>query len=73
MRDQRTVPGEIVGIIVAQPLGRLLGLDVTGSEQRARAISAAVAGAQLVARSRSDISVFDALIDSYRKCGLLPA
>ena len=43
------------------------------SEPRARAIFAAVAGAQLMARSRSDISLFDALIDSYRGAGLLPA
>ena len=42
------------------------------SEQRARAIFAAVAGAQLMARSRSDISLYDALIDSYRVAGLLP-
>ena len=43
------------------------------SEERARAIFAAVAGAQLMARSRSDISLFDALIESYRVAGLLPA
>ena len=43
------------------------------SERRARAIFAAVAGAQLIARSRSDISLFDALIESYRAAGLLPA
>ncbi len=43
------------------------------SERRARAIFAAVAGAQLIARSRSDISLYDALIDSYRAAGLLPA
>jgi TetR/AcrR family transcriptional repressor of nem operon len=43
------------------------------SAERARAIFAAVAGAQLVARSRSDISLFDALIESYRVAGLLPA
>ena len=43
------------------------------SEQRARAIFAAVAGAQLMARSRSDISLFDSLIESYRLAGLLPA
>jgi len=43
------------------------------SEGRARAIFAAVAGAQLMARSRSDISLYDALIDSYRAAGLLPA
>ncbi len=43
------------------------------SEGRARAIFAAVAGAQLMARSRSDISLFDGLIESYRAAGLLPA
>ncbi len=43
------------------------------SEERARAIFAAIAGAQLMARSRSDISLFDTLIDSYRATGLLPS
>jgi TetR/AcrR family transcriptional repressor of nem operon len=43
------------------------------SEQRARAIFAAVAGAQLMARSRSDIALYDALIENYRAAGLLPA
>jgi len=43
------------------------------SEQRARAIFAAIAGAQLVARSRSDISLYDSMIDNYRAAGLLPA
>ena len=42
------------------------------SEARARAIYAAVAGAQIVARSRSNISLFDSLIESYRSAGLLP-
>ena len=42
------------------------------SEARARAIFAAVAGAQLLARSRSDIELFDALIGSYGMAGLLP-
>ncbi|HEY0329171.1 MAG TPA: TetR/AcrR family transcriptional regulator [Rhodopseudomonas sp.] len=43
------------------------------SERRARAIFAAIAGAQLMARSRSDISLYDAIVDSYRAAGLLPA
>jgi TetR/AcrR family transcriptional repressor of nem operon len=43
------------------------------SEPRARAIYAAVAGAQLMARGRSNISLFDSLIESYRATGLLPA
>jgi TetR/AcrR family transcriptional regulator, transcriptional repressor for nem operon len=42
------------------------------SETRARAIYAAVAGAQLFARGRSDITLFDTMIDSYRAAGLLP-
>ena len=42
-------------------------------EARARAIYAAVAGAQILARSRSDLSVFDALIESYRTAGPLPS
>jgi TetR/AcrR family transcriptional regulator, transcriptional repressor for nem operon len=41
-------------------------------ETRARAIYAAVAGAQLVARGRADLKLFDALIDSYRTSGLIP-
>jgi TetR/AcrR family transcriptional regulator, transcriptional repressor for nem operon len=43
------------------------------SETRARAIYAAVAGAQLFARGRSDIALFDTMIESYRSVGLLPA
>lgn len=42
------------------------------SETRARAIYAAVAGAQIIARSRSDINLFDSLIRSYQEAGLLP-
>jgi TetR/AcrR family transcriptional regulator, transcriptional repressor for nem operon len=41
-------------------------------ESRARAIFAAVSGAQLMARSRADLSLFDALIDSFRDSGLIP-
>ena len=43
------------------------------SETRARAIYAAVAGAQIIARSRSDINLFDSLVRSYRDAGLLPS
>ncbi len=42
------------------------------SEGRARAIFAAVGGAQLMARSRSDVALYDALIKNYRSAGLLP-
>ncbi len=57
-------------------LSRLLSaaavVDAGESEQRARAIFAAVAGAQLIARSRADIALYDSLIDGYRVAGLLP-
>ncbi|WP_343654158.1 TetR/AcrR family transcriptional regulator [Paraburkholderia caribensis] len=43
------------------------------AKRRALAIFSAVAGAQLMARSRSDIKIFDALIGTYRDSGLLPA
>ena len=42
-------------------------------EDRARAIFASVAGAQLLARSRADIGIFDALVANYIKSGLIPA
>jgi TetR/AcrR family transcriptional regulator, transcriptional repressor for nem operon len=48
-------------------------VDAAESESHARAIFAAIAGAQLLARSRSDISLYDSLIDGYRTVGLLPA
>jgi len=54
----------------------LSAANVVGAEEsegRARAIFAAVAGAQLISRSCSDISLYDSLIDSYRVAGLLPA
>nr|WP_321986310.1 hypothetical protein [uncultured Lichenicoccus sp.] len=47
------------------------GMTAKESEARARAIFASVA--QLMARSRWDISVFDRLVDSYREAGSLPA
>ena len=58
-------------------LGRMLVLaEIVGStvaaEARARAIFASIAGAQLMARSRSDIGVFDGLVAAYREAGLLP-
>jgi TetR/AcrR family transcriptional repressor of nem operon len=43
------------------------------SQARARAIFAAVAGSQLMARSRADLSLFDTLIEEFRESGLIPA
>ena len=48
-------------------------VEPSESETRARAIYAAVAGAQLFARGRADIALFDTMIDSYRTAGLLPS
>jgi TetR/AcrR family transcriptional repressor of nem operon len=48
-------------------------IEADASEARAKAVFAAVAGAQLMARSRGDIALYDTLIDSYRTAGLLPA
>ena len=42
------------------------------SKTQACAIYAAVAGAQLMARSRADLSLFDALIGSFIDSGLIP-
>ncbi|QXQ05295.1 TetR/AcrR family transcriptional regulator [Sphingosinicellaceae bacterium] len=55
---------------------RLVEASIVGpakSKDRARAIFAAVSGAQLMARSRSDIALFDTLIDNFRAVELLPS
>ena len=41
-------------------------------QARARAIFAGIAGAQLMARSRADILLFDSIVAAYRQSGLLP-
>ncbi|PZU06782.1 TetR/AcrR family transcriptional regulator [Sphingomonas sp.] len=46
--------------------------DPQQSQDRARAIFAAVSGAQLMARSRADLSLFDRIIENYQCAGLLP-
>ncbi|RBA24307.1 TetR/AcrR family transcriptional regulator [Herminiimonas fonticola] len=55
-------------------LGNVLqrtGMKRKPAELRARAIFAAISGAQLMARGRQDIKLFDSLIESYRAAGLL--
>jgi TetR/AcrR family transcriptional repressor of nem operon len=47
--------------------------DAEACERRARAIFTAIAGAQLIARTRGDIALFDELILSYTQAGLIPA
>ena len=46
---------------------------VKDAEARALAIFAAIGGAQLAARSRGDITVYDGIVESYRAAGLIPA
>ncbi|WP_144147523.1 TetR/AcrR family transcriptional regulator [Paraburkholderia sp. BCC1884] len=53
-------------------LGEAGVVDAQETRRRACAIYAAVAGAQLMARGRADIALFDELIESYRQAGLLP-
>jgi TetR/AcrR family transcriptional repressor of nem operon len=40
--------------------------------QRARAIFAAVSGAQLIAHSRSEVAVYEEIIATYRASGFIP-
>ena len=47
--------------------------DPAALEQHALAIFAAISGAQLSARSRGDISIYDKIIESYRDVGLIPS
>ncbi len=41
-------------------------------QRRALAIFAAIEGAQLVARSRGDVAVYEGIVETYRSVGLLP-
>ncbi len=54
--------------------GRLAetGLPPQAAEDRAGGIFAAIAGAQLMARGRADVALFDRLVRGYREAGLLP-
>lgn len=46
--------------------------DPGEAQRRARAIFAAIEGAQLVARSRNDVSVYEEIVATYRANGLIP-
>jgi TetR/AcrR family transcriptional repressor of nem operon len=46
--------------------------DARIAEERAYAIYAAIGGAQLAARSRADIAVYDRIVEGYRAAGLIP-
>jgi TetR/AcrR family transcriptional repressor of nem operon len=47
------------------------GDTAEAAQQRALAIFAAIGGAQLAARSRADIGIFDSVVESYRRFGLI--
>jgi TetR/AcrR family transcriptional repressor of nem operon len=82
--EHRELPDEVKAGVVAYgemnmrwlmkvlSLGPDAGTDMAAIEQRARAIYAAIQGAQLISRSRGDIHVYDTIIDSYRQAGLFP-
>jgi TetR/AcrR family transcriptional regulator, transcriptional repressor for nem operon len=57
---------------IARVLATAGVVDAEVVRQRARAIFAAVEGAQLVARSRGDVSVYEEIIATYRASGLIP-
>jgi TetR/AcrR family transcriptional repressor of nem operon len=46
--------------------------DPAAIQRQALAIFAAVGGAQLAARSRGDIALYDTIIEGYRAAGLIP-
>ncbi|WP_200913184.1 hypothetical protein [Sphingomonas sp. Leaf10] len=81
--DAKAFPVTLVGVLAGAsenlPVVRV-GFKFRSDEDlledcmvRACAIYAAVVGAQLFARGRSDIAFFDAMIASYRAVGLSPA
>ncbi|WP_084621624.1 TetR/AcrR family transcriptional regulator [Luteibacter yeojuensis] len=49
------------------------GVPTRDARKRAHAIFAAVAGAQLMARGRGDVKVYDTLIRAYQASGLIPS
>lgn len=55
---------------LAKQLRSAARLDAAQAQLRARAIFAAVSGAQLMARGRADIALFDSLMETYRGAGL---
>ncbi|MDR6670907.1 TetR family transcriptional regulator [Rhizobium sp. 1399] len=72
------VQAEVVkyGIMNERWLARVLALRNPGgvkeNERQARAIYAAVQGAQLIAHTRNDVSLYEEIIATYRANGLIP-
>ena len=57
---------------IARVLARTGSADPEMIPRRARAIFAAIEGAQLVARSRGDASIYEDIVATYRDSGLIP-
>ena len=57
---------------LADVLAQLGTGDTDACQRRARAIYTAIAGAQLIARTRTDIDLYDELVQTYRDTGLIP-
>jgi TetR/AcrR family transcriptional repressor of nem operon len=72
------VQAEVVkyGIMNERWLARVLALRAPSepeeNERQARAIYAAVQGAQLIAHTRADVSLYEEIIATYRANGLIP-
>lgn len=64
--------GEMNEDWIARVLARTGVVDTKDAARRARAIFAAIEGAQLVGRSRGDASVYDDIVASYRESRLIP-
>jgi TetR/AcrR family transcriptional repressor of nem operon len=64
--------GDINEQWIAGVLTRLTATNLKPARLRARAIFAAVSGAQLIAHSRGSVTVYDEIIASYRTANLIP-
>jgi len=64
--------GEMNEDWIARALGQSGTDDADRYLERARAIFAAIEGAQLVARSRGDVLVYEGIVAAYRSSSLLP-
>jgi TetR/AcrR family transcriptional repressor of nem operon len=53
-------------------LGKSARVATKAIQRQALAIFAAIEGAQLVARSRGDVSAYDEIVEAYRTAGLIP-
>ena len=72
VRDEVVKFGAMNENWIARVLGKTGTTNPDCIRRRARAIFAAIEGAQLVARSRGDVSVYEEIVATYRGSGLIP-